>query len=242
MKHIVCIILIISIVGCSKKNKFESEISKPEWFDSIEAPQIDTFDEADALWRSDKLTSADPDIVLKNSRIVYKSCFNAISEHYEDEELVVLCLGVMDIILVSNNRIQTTKFLVENFGHHKNSVARCACLSGDIIARATLRLAKYEGRLINPEEESIRLLENLLDNRVDEISYWIQAEIYEYLGTLYIVTGLDESRLNRMKEVYDRFNRVKASKKSLKRRYDSFEKVYQLILEQAPNKQINQDK
>jgi len=237
MKHIACIILIFSIIGCSKKNKFESEFSKPEWFDSIEAPQVDTFDQVDALWRSDKMSSVDPDIALKNSRIFYKSCFIAISEHYEDEDLVVLCLWLMDIGLGSNNRIQTTKFLVDNFGHHKNSITGCVnCLPGDTVARQTLLLAMHEGRLENPKDESIRLLENLLDNRVDEISYWVQAEIYAYLGKLYIESEIDDNRLNRMREVYDRFNRVKPINEPLNRRYDSFEKVYQVILEQAPNK------
>lgn len=230
------------IVGCSEPSEFESEFAKPEWFSSVEAPDIHTPEEVSSLWQSEKRCCEEKNTLLKNNRIFFKSCFNAISEHYEDEELVVLCLWLMDVGAASKQKIKLSRFLVENFSHHKNSITGCVnCLPGDTVARETLTLARYESRLNNSKDESIRLIENVLDKRIDEISYWVQAEIYEYLGKLYLESGLDDRRLERMREVYERFNRVRKYNSPLERRYESFDKIYRVIIEEAPNKSLQRN-
>lgn len=242
MKFIHAILLVLIITGCSKPNKFESEFEKPKWFDTIEAPSVHTSNEVSALWQSEKRCCEDENILLKNNRIFYKACFNAISEHYEDEELVVKCLWLMDIGAESDEKVQLARFLVQNFSHHKNSIAECAnCMPGDTVARETLTLARYESRLNNSKDTSIRLIENVLDTRLDEISYWVQAELYEYLGALYLESGLNDERLERMKEVIDRFNKVKKYNEPLERRYKSFEKIYQIIIEKSHNNPLQRN-
>ncbi|MBL4781219.1 MAG: hypothetical protein JKX92_03160 [Porticoccaceae bacterium] len=236
MKYITFVVLVILITGCSKPNKFESEFEKPEWFNSIDAPALSTVNEVSALWQSEKRCCEDENTLLKNNRVFYKGCFNGIVDHYENEGLVVKCLWLMDIGAEPDQRVQITRFLIKNFSHHKNSIARCSnCMSGDTIARETLTLARYEKRLSNSKDKSIRLLENVLDNRLDEISYWVQAELYEYLGELYLESQLNDERLERMREVFDRFNKVKKYNEPLERRYKSFEKVYQVIIEESHN-------
>jgi len=242
VRYISVIMLVIIITGCSKPNKFESEFEKPEWFDAIEAPSVHSSNEVSALWQSEKRCCEDENTLLKNNRIFYKACFNAISDHYEDEELVVKCLWLMDIGAESDQKVQLTRFLVQNFSHHKNSIAGCAnCMPGDTVARETLTLARYENRLSNTKDTSIRLIENVLDNRLDEISYWVQAELYEYLGKLYLESGLNDERLERMKEVFDRFNNVKKYNEPLERRYKSFEKIYQVIIEESHNNSLQRN-
>lgn len=239
MKYLSVIILLLIIAGCSKPNKFESEFEKPEWFDTIEAVSVHTSNEVSALWQSEERCCEDENTLLKNNRIFYKACFNAMSEHYEDEELVVKCLWLMGVGAESDQKVQLTRFLVQNFSHHKNSIAGCAnCMPGDTVARKTLTLARYENRLSNSKDISIRLLENVLDNRLDEISYWVQAELYEYLGKLYLESGLNVERIDRMKEVFDRFNNVKRYNKPLERRYKSFDKVYKVIIEESHNNSL----
>ena len=242
VKYISVIILVFIITGCTKPNKFESEFEKPEWFDSIEAPSLQTSNEVSALWQSEKRCCEDANTLLNNNRVFYKACFNAISEHYENEELVVKCLWLMDVGAESKQKVQLTRFLVQNFSHHKNSIAGCVnCMPGDTVEREALTLARYESRLSNSKDTSIRLIENVLDNRLDEISYWVQAELYEYLGKLYLEAGLSDIRLERMKEVFERFNLVKKHNDPLERRYNSFEKVYLLIVEESHNNSLQRN-
>lgn len=42
-------ILCVLLSGCSKSSKFEQEILRPDWFDSIEAPKVQNEDEVSAL-------------------------------------------------------------------------------------------------------------------------------------------------------------------------------------------------
>jgi hypothetical protein len=42
MKNVGLILLLIILTSCSEPNKFESEFSKPEWFDSVNAPDVHT--------------------------------------------------------------------------------------------------------------------------------------------------------------------------------------------------------
>ena len=230
------------MAGCSAPNEFESAFEKPEWFKSIEALDIHSSEEVSALWQSKKRCCEDENVLLKNNRLFYKSCFNAILEHYENEALVVKCLWLMDVGAESNQKVELTRFLVKNFSHHRNSIAGCVnCMPGDTVARETLTLARYESRLSNSKDESIRLLENILDKRLDEISYWVQAEMYEYLGKKYLESGLNAERVARMKEVFERFNRVRKYNSTLDRRYKLFEKVYKVILEESHNKSLQQN-
>jgi hypothetical protein len=211
--------------------KFEATFSKPAWFDSIAAPDLSTYAEVSTLWQSQKRCCGDSSAVLTNNRIFYKSCFNAISRHYEDEDLVVECLWLMDVAADSNQRTQLARFLVDNFGHHKNHVDDCAnCMPGDTVARVTLDLARYESAESNNKEHAIQRIENLLDTREDEVSYWVQAEIYEFLGQLYLEAGLTQERLNRYQRAYARLDRLKEINEPLKRRFAPIQKIREVML------------
>ena len=214
--------------------KFEETFSKPGWFDSVDAPEISTSAEVSALWQSEKRCCEDANTVLRNNRIFYKSCFNAIIAHYEDEELVVKCLWLMDAGAEKGQRTELARFLVDNFADHKNSVDDCAnCIPADTVGRVTLDLARYESRGSHTKDGAIARIENLLDTREDEISYWVQAEIYEFLGELYLEAGLTQQRLDRYQQAYARLNRVKEFNESVERRFAPVEKIYKVMLRTA---------
>jgi hypothetical protein len=234
MKYTYVALLSILLIGCGQSNKFEQEITQPEWFDSIDAPEINSSNEVSALWQSKKRCCEDETVLLKNNRTFYKSCYNAISENFDNEELVVKCLWLMDAGANSKQKIKLSKFLVENYSHHKNSITGCAnCMPADTVARETLSFARYEKRL-GHQENAIHVIENLLDNRLSEISYWVQVQIYEFLGRLYLEQGITDTRIKRFKETYKTLNRVKDYNEPLERRYKSFEKVYMLVIDQQP--------
>jgi hypothetical protein len=243
-----CIVwLALASAGCQEATtpavtraptKFEATFFKPAWFDSVRAPELSTAEEVSTLWQSEKrCCGMHDDEVLRNNRIFYKSCFNAISAHYEDEELVVMCLSLMDVAADPTQRTELARFLVDNFAHHKNSVEHCAnCMPADRVARTTLDLARYESRESNNKQRPIERIEKLLDTREDEISYWVQAEIYEFLGQLYLESGLTQGQLSRYKNAYVRLDRLKEVNEPLKSRFEPIQKNYDLMMKIAKNR------
>ena len=225
------VFLALAAAGCKAATKFEETFSRPAWFNSVKAPKLSTADEVSALWQSEKRCCENPTTLLKNNRIFYKSCFNAITAHYEDEELVVKCLWLMDIGADEGQRMELTRFLVDNFAQHKDRIDYCAnCMTGDTIARATLDLVTFESRSSHSKEPPIGRIEHLLDTRGDEISYWVQAEIYEFLGQVYLETGLTPERLDRYGKAYAKLNKVKEFNEPLARRFPPLEKIYKVML------------
>jgi hypothetical protein len=243
-KTLCVVCLTFAVAGCGNHpaqpatrapTKFESTFAKPDWFDSVAAPDLATPEQVTKLWQSEKRCCGKYDEqVFKNNRIFYKSCFNAISAHYEDERLVVLCLSTMDVGAEAPERVQLARFLVDNFASHKASVENCAnCMPADTVARTTLDLARYESRESNNKLGPVGRLEKLLDTREDEISYWVQAEIYEFLGELYLEAGVTPDRLSRYKTAFDRLNRLKEVNEPLNRRFEPVQKNYDLMIKLA---------
>lgn len=225
----VMVIFLLLLSGCSEPNKFEQEISKPDWFDSIDAQKVQNEDEVSALWQSKKRCCVDKHVLLNNNRIFYKSCYEAIANHYDDERLVVKCLWLMDSGADSEQRIQLSRFLVDNFSHHKNSITGCVnCMPADTVARETTSLARYERRLGN-RENAIDIIETLLDKRVNEISYWVQVETYELLGKMYLERGITTENVARFQEASERLFRAKDYNEPLQKRYGKFDTIYKLI-------------
>jgi hypothetical protein len=212
-------------------NKFAATFSKPSWFASVRAPEVHTADEVSTLWQSERRCCGDSDTVTKNNRIFYKACFNAINAHYEDERLVVMCLWLMDVGADKEQRQALRRFLVDNFPHHKNSVDHCAnCMPADTVARVTLTLAQLESRESNDKRGPITRIEKLLDTREDEISYWVQAEIYEFLGAVYLEDGLTQPRLERYEKAYARLDRLREINEPLQTRFAPIKKHHEMML------------
>jgi len=231
--EICCLMLLaLTFPGCKASNKFEATISRPIWFYTVDAPEVSTSAQVSKLWRSEKRCCEDDDNVAANNRIFYKSCYNAISAHYEDEALVVKCLWLMDAGAEKDQRVELYRFVVENFPGHRNRVDDCVnCMPGDTVARVTLDLARIES--YDSKERGIGRIENLLDTRENEISYWVQAEIYESLGRLYLEAGLTSERLDRYKRAYARLDVVKESNEPLQRRFAPLEKLYEAMMAEA---------
>jgi hypothetical protein len=240
MKYVpfIFVLSLILVAGCEEPNKFVQNFAAPDWFDSVDAPEINSVEEVDALWQSEKRCCEDADVLLKNNRIFYKSCFNAISDNYGNEELVVKCLWLMGVGADGEQRIQLKRYLVENYGRHRNRVDNCAnCMPGDIVARVTLELARHENRTSKSNTRPIKLLEDLLDSRLGEISLWVQAEIYEFLGVLYLEDGITEERLERFEETYNRLKTAKQDNAPLEKRFAPIETLHNLIIQATLEKQ-----
>jgi len=109
----------------------------------------------------------------------------------------------------SRQKVEITCFLVENCSEHKNSIAGCVnCAPADTVARATADLAAFERRM-GDARAAIRLLEHLLAIRSDEISYWVQAEIYQSLGRMYLESGVTPEARARFSNICHKFSEAR---------------------------------
>lgn len=219
------------LVGCSNSNKFTEHFQKPAWFDSVEAPTLGNSADVDKLWQSEARCCEDEQKLLKNNRIFYKACYNGIADHFDDEALVVKCLWLMDIGAEKQQAADLTRFLVENYSHHKNRVDDCAnCMPGDTIARATLNLARIEMREAETQPQAGRRVEAVLDKRGREISYWVKAELYTFLAQRYLDEGLTPERLSRFKAGYAELDKAKEGNEALQRRFSEVQEAYDRII------------
>jgi len=230
LRKITLIIVSLFIASCSQPTQFELEVKKTDWFETIDAPEVNTPEEVSKLWQSEKRCCEDENKLQTNNRIFYKACYNAIAEHFNDDELVTKCLWLMDIAVEREQAIQLTRFLVENYANHKSSTKGCVnCEPGDVIARETLTLAQYESA--DNLEDAINLIESLFERRSD-ISLWVQAEIYQYLATLYLKTEVSNERMARLTQV-DQTLKAAADNNKLKDwRYTNFQRSYKQVVEQ----------
>jgi hypothetical protein len=177
---------------------FRENIIKPDWFNSVEAPIANTSEDVTNVWQSKKRCCESKRVLQDNNREFYKTCYRAIENHFSDEELVVKCLWLMDSGASREQSKKIKRYLVSHFSHHKKNISRCAnCAPGDTVARVTLELARMQRSQGSPEE-SIKLIESVLDQRRDEISPWVKTEIYTALARWY--ANDDRARRERILE------------------------------------------
>jgi len=229
-RNLLVVLSFTVLCACSAGDTFESKIQKPAWYDSIDLVEINDVDELNALWRGKKRCCIDESTLLANNREFYKACYESIVNNSENEELVVKCLWLMDVGVDQDQRIDINRFLVENFGSHRNSVDRCSnCAPGDTVARVTKDLARQEksqGRI----DYAITLLEDLLDSRGREISLWVQTEIYEDLGNMYLSSAVTNERKDRINTAYNRLSGARREDNGVASRFERFEKTYRKVM------------
>ena len=210
------------IVGKLSVADFQEAIPKPSWYDNVEAPIANTSAEVSKVWQSKKRCCESKEVLKANNQEFYKTCYRAIENYFSDEELVVKCLWLMDTGATRDHRLQIKRFLVTHFSHHKNNITRCAnCAPADTVARVTLELASMLRRYGNPDE-SITLIERVLDTRLPEVSPWVQTEIYTKLARWYAED--DSKRRNRVGYALQNLESIgKSGNESVERRFLRFQ-------------------
>ena len=229
-RNLALILSCIILCACSNGEDFESRIGKPTWYDSIELVEINNVDELDALWRGKKRCCIDESTLLANNREFYRACYESIVNNSENDELVVKCLWLMDVGADQGQRIDINRFLVENYSNHKNSVDSCSnCSPGDTVARVTKDLARME-KSQGQIDRAITLLEDLLDSRGGEISLWVQTEIYEALGNMYLSSAVTNERKDRINSAYNRLSGARREDNGVETRFERFENTYKEVM------------
>ena len=226
---LILIVLLISyITACSDSEWYMQNVNThPAWYASTSHITLTTDDDVSTLWQSKKRCCIAQDRLDKNNREFYKSCVQAINTSRSDETLVVRCLWLMDIAVDKPRKIKIKEYLVHHYFDHQARTDNCAnCMTGDIIARVSKELAYYYS--LSDPEHAIATMENVLDRRQKEISHWVLAEMYTFLGNLYIKSGYAEQRKVRFNGAYEYLSQFRHHE-TLRKRMRELDKVYKKI-------------
>jgi hypothetical protein len=207
---------------------FESAVPKPSWFESVSAPELNSLEEIYEVWQSYKWVDISKRRFEKNSREFNKACYIAVVEYDHDEEMVVTCLWLMGIGLDRNTVLQIDEYLITHYFNHRRRVDNCAnCAPGDTVARVgeELSIIKFQQGL---PVEATSLLERILDERREEISPWVQAELLTTLGRMYLDEDLTEERIQRFENAY--FILAPETESIGGARFQRFAKIHQEVL------------
>jgi hypothetical protein len=236
MRKILLIVVAgVLLASCTKKEPtveppkprvpFASVIQKPDWFDSVSAPALNSVADVDRLWQSRKRCCIDKDKLQANRREFYKACYNGIVQHPDNDELVVKCLWLMDPGPGNEQYYVLKRYLVDNYGDHKSDTSHCAnCAPGDVIARVTLGLAQHE-RYTDSVDVAIKRIEGLLSRRRPEISLWVQTEIYTALGQMYLKSAVTDERKQVISDAYERLVSAATEQNGVTRRLPDLDRV-----------------
>ncbi|MDH5629428.1 MAG: hypothetical protein OEY96_04670 [Gammaproteobacteria bacterium] len=226
MKTKIIFLVLLLLSACEKRPDFQQSIAKPDWFESASSIELNSPEDVSKLWQSEKRCCESKDILDQNNQKFYKSCYQAIVNHPQNDELVVKCLWLMDNAVNRDQRIHIQSYLLENYRFHKSRVNNCAnCAPADVIVRVTMSLAR-EVRRDGDQAGAIELVESILKDRETETSLWIQTEVYKGLAEFYLADKVTETRGEFLTRAYKRLERAFGYDKTLERRFPAFEKVY----------------
>jgi NADH dehydrogenase/NADH:ubiquinone oxidoreductase subunit G len=133
----------------------------------------------------------------------------------------------------SNNRLELYKLLLSHYSNHKNSLYNCTnCNTGDTISRVTKIVAESTASIgtIENIESAIKLLEEVLENRGNDTSAWVQLELHKDLGKLYLRYGVTEEHKQKVNAVYEKFSSIKDNN-TISRRLEEFKEIVDKINE-----------
>ena len=209
----------------------ETCLPAPDWIDSIKLVELSSAEEVSQLWRSKKRCCIKESKLRKNQREFYKACYVAVARNPNDQNLVAKCLQLMDSGMESTVRRQINKHFVSNYFYFESPIDQCSnCLPADPIANASHDLARLEFRSDNPRK-AIETVKNVLSARMDEISPFVQMNLYVALAHFYTTTGYSDEELQALLAARDRLRAHVKSKGASKHNFKSLERHIGELLE-----------
>lgn len=208
----------------------ETFLPEPEWLASTRAPVVNTRDEVLELWQSEERCCIAERKLEKNERELYKSCYVAVAEHPRDDDLVVMCMNLMTYSVDRAQSYEIYSMMLERYADHKDIVSGCAnCAPADTIARASLSLSRLE-YLNDNIRAAITVLEEVLSRRLDEISPWVQAELYTTLAKHYAGYNATSEQVSTIREAWQRLDDLQQTDEPVRQRFRDLDKAYRELL------------
>jgi tetratricopeptide (TPR) repeat protein len=207
-----------------------------DWLDNIDAPVINNRQELSKVWQSKPRCCVSKRELTQNNREFYKACYVAMQTYPSDEDINAKCLWLMGSALeTSEQRLQLYETYMKHYFYYDKKLDHCAnCAPANISARIAQSLA---GKYIYTDrfDDAIKLLERMNDERSQETSDWVLAELSTQLGKYYLMPEYIGNNINRIKMNYSKLKPTRGSEQLGKRfgkpgRFDKLETVYNKLI------------
>lgn len=209
----------------------ETFLPEPEWIDSVKVVELSSAEDVSQLWRSKKRCCINERKLKNNQREFYKACYVAVARNPADNALVAKCLQLMDSGMEPEVRRQINAHFVSNYFYFESPIDRCSnCLPADPIANASRELAWLEFRANNPHK-AIEVVKNVLRARMEEISPFVQMNLYVALAHFYTTTGYSDEELKALLAARDRLRAHVKSRGASKHNFKDLERNIGELLE-----------
>jgi len=202
-QFVVFLLITLLIAGCSEPDYIpETFLDEPTWLASTKAPTVSTPAEVRKLWQSEKRCCENEDKLFKNAKIFYKACYMAIANDRKNEELVHLCLSLMDHKMPKKVVRTIHDHYLKNYFYYKPSTEHCVnCLPGDkvaIVSQDYARSISYAGN----HRGAITAISRVLNERGDEISSYVQMDLYNTLAQFHEKSSITQSEFSAIQAAY----------------------------------------
>lgn len=207
---------------------FTHTISKPAWFDAVDdVAALEDEHDVSTLWRSAPRCCNDKKQLLRDNRVFYKACYNAILRHPEDDALVVKCLWLMDAGADRDQVHVIERYLLDHYADHRNSVDGCVnCMPGDTVARVSLGYAQHERRDGKTRSLADARVRATLEERGEDISLWVQAEMLQTLGKWYLEDGASADQQSFFNTRFESLDQARADNEALAKRFTPLQDLH----------------
>jgi len=198
-----------------------------DWFEDIDAPQINNRKELNEIWRLKSRCCDDQS--KKNNREFYKACYIGLQNNPEDKDLEAHCLWLMDVALENREQFIThNELFLDKYFYFDKPTDNCInCEPANTSARIAEQLARMYSQ--NKQlDKAIHLLERMNDERADETSDWVLAENTTQLAELYLLPEYKGNNFERIQINYLKLkpNRHNKTLGKTHHRFDKLEKAY----------------
>jgi tetratricopeptide (TPR) repeat protein len=201
----VSILLLLSlfISGCSSKegevrDKFQEACPQPGWWDdvSIIDVNINSYDDLLTYWQNKERT---------NNQF-FKAAYQAIVDHPLNDDIVVNAINLMPYGDRGYPYIeQMLEFAANNYFDYDRPLAQYGGKVGDAIAGIIEELVGiYNGK--NKYQESIELINRLIEKRESEINDHILELLSLKLAEAYFETGNKEKAIEILNKAIDKYD------------------------------------
>ena len=177
----------------------KSSVPSFDWFDDVDAPKIRNKEELSKVWKSKPRCCVPKRDLERNNREFYKACYIAMQRFPSNDDIVANCLWLMDGALETRaERIKINEYFIQRYFYYNKPLDRCAnCDRANVSVRIARELAR-QYKSTNRFDEAIKLLERINDERQQDTSDWVMAELSTQLGKYYLnplYIGNDTSRV-----------------------------------------------
>ena len=216
---------VFAVAACAEREEIpETFLAAPDWLAATKAPAVSSVEEVLALWQSEKRNDSDREALFEKAKVMYKACYMAIANDPGNHDLVTQCLVLMSHQMPRDITRVNDRYFIDNYFEHKARTDNCVnCLPADDLARVSRSYARgisYAGNY----KGALATIMKVLDERGDEVSPYLQMELYDNIAWYYHKSSFTAGELDNLEAAYQRLQPPQDSNGGTRSNYERLRK------------------